>query len=235
MTTAPHVLVVEDEPSIARLLQVQFQAAGFDVTCVSTGEEALTVAAHPAGDGGGFAAIVLDIALAGALDGIAVCQSLRARDDWTPVVFATARDDEVDRIVGLELGADDYVTKPYSPREVVARVRAQIRRDTLRRAPASAPTLGWGALALDLDAHTATVAGRPVALTRTEFDLLAYVLSHARRVCTRSELLAQVWGYPPDDATRTVDTHVAQLRAKLGEQCPIRTVRGLGYGTRPAP
>lgn len=222
MNARPRVLVVEDEPSLAQLVALQLDAAGYDSIAVTTGEDALIEAGR-----GGFAAILLDLGLAGALDGIEVARTLRARGDWTPIIVVTARDDEIDRVLGLELGADDYVTKPYSPRELIARVRAHVRRESAR---GTARRLSAGALVLDLDAHAATLRGAEVALTPTEFGLLAYLLERPRRVCTRGELLQHVWGYPDDDTTRTVDTHVAQLRAKLGDDSPIRTVRGVGYG-----
>lgn len=222
MSVRPRVLVVEDEPSLAELLRLQLDAAGFDAVATDSGEHALDLAARDA-----FAVVLLDVGLSGRLDGIDVCRTLRARADWTPVIFVTARDDEVDRIVGLELGADDYVTKPYSTRELVARVRAHARRAEL---VTPNRTLVVGELVVDLDAHSVVLRGEEVPLTATEFALLAHLLRHPGRVSTRADLLANVWGYPADDATRTVDTHVAQLRSKLGADCPIRTVRGVGYG-----
>jgi DNA-binding response OmpR family regulator len=169
-------------------------------------------------------AVVLDIGLPG-MDGIEVCRSLRAADDWTPVLFVTARDDEVDRVLGLELGADDYVTKPFSPRELVARVRTVLRRTA---GPARAH-LTLGAVDVDREARRVTVAGAEVVLTPTEFDLLTHLVAHPERVFTREELLSAVWGYAASAGTRTVDVHVAQLRAKLGDATPVRTVRGVGY------
>src|SRR6185295_2860041 len=149
------------------------------------------------------------------MDGTEVCRRLRETGDWTPVIFLTARDDEVDRVVGLELGADDYVTKPFSPRELVARVRAVLRRtdgppsgqERVRRV---------GSVTLDPGRREVTAAGAPVQLTSTEFDLLAYLMGRPGRVFTRDELLASVWGYADLAGTRTVDVHVAQVRAKLG-------------------
>jgi DNA-binding response OmpR family regulator len=153
---------------------------------------------------------------------------MRAADDWTPVIFLTARDDEVDRIVGLELGADDYVTKPFSPRELVARIKAVLRRSVTAPEPDRSRTLG--VCRIDPATRAVTVDGAPIMLTATEFDLLAHLMARPGRVFTREELLSAVWGYASHAGTRTVDVHVAQVRAKLGEGANvIRTVRGVGY------
>jgi len=159
------------------------------------------------------------------MDGVEVCRTLRAERDLTPILFVTARDEEVDRILGLELGADDYMTKPFSPRELVARVRAVLRRGA---APA-APVLELGPVRLDRERRTVLSGGAEVDLTPTEFELLAHLLAHPGRVFTRDELLSSVWGYLAAGGTRTVDVHIAQLRAKLGPTAPLRTVRGVGY------
>jgi DNA-binding response OmpR family regulator len=230
MSTDSRVLVVEDEPALAELLRLQLAGAGFGVSTVPTGEEALAVQAGARHD-----LVLLDIGLAGDLDGIDVCRLWRAAGDWTPVVFLTARDDEVDRVLGLELGADDYVTKPYSPRELVAKVKALLRRHRMSSTGAGAGVLRHGRLGVDVDGRLAFLDDRPVALTPTEFNLLTHLLTRPARVHTRRELLGAVWGFPDDDDSRTVDVHVAQLRAKLGDDCPVRTVRGVGYGIhRPA-
>jgi DNA-binding response OmpR family regulator len=147
------------------------------------------------------------------------------------VLFVTARDDEVDRVLGLELGADDYVTKPFSPRELVARVRTVLRRAGPR--PERDDVLRAGAVTLDVGARRARAGEREVALTATEFGLLAHLMRSPDRVLTREQLLAAVWGYAASAGTRTVDVHVAQLRAKLGSDAPIRTVRGVGYAGTP--
>ena len=144
-----------------------------------------------------------------------------------PILFCTARDDEVDRVLGLELGADDYITKPFSPREVVARVKSVVRRASLVTAD-EAP-LQVGDVVVDLVTRRVTVASEPVSLTATEFDLLAYLMRHPGRVYSREQLLSKIWGYAAVVDTRTVDVHVAQVRAKLGDRSPIRTVRGVGY------
>jgi len=171
-------------------------------------------------------AVVLDVGLPG-MDGVEVCRRLRAADDWTPVLFVTARDDEIDRVLGLETGADDYVTKPFSPRELVARVRTVLRRAA--GPPARSETLALGAVVLDVDRRRVRVDAADVALTSTEFDLLAHLMRSPGRVFSRDQLLGAVWGYAAAAGSRTVDVHVAQLRAKLGPGSPIRTVRGVGY------
>lgn len=218
------VLVAEDERAIADLQRLYLTEAGFGVHVERSGDAVLAAVQRlrPV-------AIVLDIGLPGR-DGLEVCRSLRSTGDWTPVVFVTARDDEVDRILGLELGADDYLTKPFSPRELVARIRALLRRGAL---PAqSAVTVG--AVALDPDRRTVTVDGAAVQLTATEFDLLAKLMSAPMRVFTREQLLSSVWGQADYGGGRTVDVHVAQLRAKLGAASPIRTLRGVGYSVSDA-
>lgn len=215
------VLIVEDEPAIRDLLSLYFRRAGHGVHVESRGDLGLEAARrlHPV-------AIVLDVGLPG-MDGTDVCRTLRQEGNWTPIVFCTARDDEVDRILGLELGADDYVTKPFSPREVVARVGAVLRRAAL--ANSVDRPLELGAVEMDERTRRVTVAGQPTALTATEFDLLAFLLRNPDHVFTRDQLLAEVWGYEAAGGSRTVDVHIAQLRAKLGDSSPIRTVRGVGY------
>ena len=212
------VLVVEDETSISDLLHLYLSKAGFRVHHEVDGYSGL-IAARSLSP----AAIVLDVGLPG-MDGTEVCRSLREEGNWVPILFCTARDEEIDRVRGLELGGDDYITKPFSPRELVARVRSAVRR-------ASGPTERYsvGSVTLDRVAHRVTLDGQEVSLTTTEFDLLAYLMARPDRVVTREELLDKVWGYPPDVGTRTADVHVAQLRHKLGPQNPIRTVRGVGY------
>ncbi|HVN12983.1 MAG TPA: response regulator transcription factor [Kineosporiaceae bacterium] len=225
MTAPPLVLVVEDEPPIADLVRGYLERDGLRVRVTRDGRSALdaVTAERPA-------VVLLDVGLPG-LDGTEVCRRMRATGDWTPVLFVTARDDEVDRVLGLELGADDYVTKPFSPRELVARVRAVLRRAAT--GPGGAGALCAGAVVLDRHTRRATAAGRPVELTSTEFDLLAHLMRRPGRVAPREELLADVWGYPPGTPTRTVDVHVAQLRGKLGDAVRVRTVRGVGYAVEP--
>jgi len=215
------VLVVEDEPAIADLVRLYLTRDGFGVQVEHDGEAGLAAARkmRPV-------ACVLDIGLPG-IDGTEICRRLRESGDWTPVIFLTARDDEVDRIVGLELGADDYLTKPFSPRELVARIKAVLRRTA--GPPEGSRVRQVGAIALDVERRSVRAGDSPVSLTPTEFDLLAHLMSRPGRVYSREELLASVWGYAAHAGTRTVDVHVAQVRAKLGDASPIRTVRGVGY------
>lgn len=214
------VLVVEDEAAIADVQRRYLLDAGFGVEVATDGPGALAaVRRHRP------VAVVLDVGLPG-LDGVEVCRRLRDEDDWTPVLFVTARDDEVDRVLGLEVGGDDYVTKPFSPRELIARVKAVLRRRT--RPPGT--VLEAGAVRLDPGTRRVTAAGSEVALTMTEFNLLHALVAARGRVVERAELLASAWGQADHaGGTRTVDVHVAQLRSKLGEASPIETVRGVGY------
>jgi DNA-binding response OmpR family regulator len=215
------VLVVEDEPAIADLIRMYLARSGYGVQVERDGEPALAAIRklRPA-------AVILDVGLPG-MDGIEVCRRLRAEEDWTPILFVTARDDEVDRVVGLELGADDYITKPFSPRELVARVTGVLRR--VHGIADAARSLQVGEVRLELAARRTFAAGVEIALTATEFDLLAYLMRRPGRVFTREQLLSAVWGYASMSGTRTVDVHIAQLRAKLGATSPVRTVRGVGY------
>ena len=216
------VLVAEDEKPIADLIGMYLRRDGFGVHAVATGPDALAAARrlHPV-------AVILDVGLPG-MDGTEVCRTLRAEGDPVPILFCTARDDEIDRVLGLEMGGDDYITKPFSPREVVARVKAVLRR-TGGPIDAEDRYLVIGAVELNRSRHRVTVSGEPIDLTATEFDLLAYLMARPGRVVTRDQLLSGVWGYSAAAGTRTVDVHVAQVRAKLGEASPIRTVRGVGY------
>ncbi|MGH3949418.1 MAG: response regulator [Pseudonocardiaceae bacterium] len=215
------VLVVEDETAIAELVAMYLRRDGFGVHVESDGTAALTAVRRL-----GPAAVVLDIGLPG-MDGIEVCQAMRAAGDWTPVLFVTARDDEVDRLLGLEIGADDYITKPFSPRELAARVRTVLRRS----APAASrpEVLAASGTRVDVTRRKVWAGDQEVALTSTEFDLLAHLLRQPGRVFERAQLLSSVWGYESAAGTRTVDVHIAALRAKLGPHSPIRTVRGVGY------
>ena len=222
LSTKGLVLVVEDERPIADLVRMYLARDGYGVHIEHDGAAGLAAARklHPV-------ACVLDIRLPG-MDGTEICRRLRDSGDWTPVVFLTARDDEVDRILGLELGADDYITKPFSPRELVARIKAVLRRTA--GPPDGERVRQVGPVLLDPGRRQVQVDGAPVALTSTEFDLLAFLMNRPGRVFAREELLASVWGYAAHAGTRTVDVHVAQIRAKLGEAGGvIRTVRGVGY------
>lgn len=219
------MLVVEDEPAIADVIRLNLSGAGYRVEIEGRGDRALdAVRRHRP------AAIVLDVGLPG-LDGVEICRRLRAAEDWTPVLFVTARDDEVDRIIGLELGADDYVTKPFSPRELVARIGGVLRR--AQGPPSSAPRT-VGGVTLDTVRRRAFRGDEELALTVTEFDLLAHLMRRPGQVFTREQLLSEVWGYSSVAGARTVDVHIAQLRAKLGDASPIRTVRGVGYAAENA-
>jgi two-component system, OmpR family, response regulator len=224
VTEAPSkglVLVVEDERPIADLVRMYLSRDGFGVHVEYDGTAGLAAArrVRPV-------ACILDIALPG-MEGTEIVRRMREDGDWTPVIFLTARDDEVDRIIGLEMGADDYVTKPFSPRELVTRVKALLRRAA---GPQEGRVRTLGPVTLDPGRRQVTVDGRLLALTPTEFDLLGHLLGRPGRVFTREELLAGVWGYASHAGTRTVDVHVAQVRAKLGGAAAlIRTVRGVGY------
>jgi DNA-binding response OmpR family regulator len=215
------VLVVEDEAAIAEVISLYLRRDGFGVHVESDGDGALAAwrRLKPV-------AVILDIGLPGR-DGSDVCRTMRAADDWTPVLFVTARDDEVDRLLGLELGADDYITKPFSPRELALRVRTVLRR-TAGAVPAG-EVLSVGEVRVDVSRRRAWAGDAEVSLTSTEFELLAQLFRRPGRVFERDELLSSVWGYQTSAGTRTVDVHIAQLRAKLGRSSPIRTVRGVGY------
>ncbi|EMD22754.1 response regulator transcription factor [Amycolatopsis azurea] len=224
MTTQPGrglVLVVEDDPAIAELATLYLRRDGFGVQVEADGGAALGTIRRlrPV-------AIVLDIGLSG-MDGIEICRTLRANGDWTPVLFVTARDDELDRLLGLEIGADDYLTKPFSPRELSARVRTVLRRAAGAAPPAETYTAGG--VRVDVTQRRVWAADTEVALTSTEFDLLTHLVKRPGQVFSREQLLSSVWGYAASAGTRTVDVHIAQLRGKLGGHSPIRTVRGIGY------
>jgi DNA-binding response OmpR family regulator len=214
------ILVVDDEPGLARALAINLRAHGYAVEAVGTGRDALSAASDEPPD-----LVVLDLGLPD-LDGFELCRRLRGSAD-VPILILTARDEEADRVIGLELGADDYVTKPFSPRELVARVRAVLRR--AEPLPADAELLELGELRIDFRSRTVTIAGSPVELRTLEFELLAELSRNAGHVVTRDRLLDRVWGVPFAGGTRTVDVHVAQLRKKLGRPGLIQTVRGVGY------
>ena len=221
------VLVIEDEPNIASFARMYLEAAGFEVEVSTRGDDGLERALSAPPD-----LVVLDLMLPGA-DGYEVTRRLRG-ESRMPIIMLTARDDPVDRVVGLELGADDYVTKPFNPRELVARVRAVLRRAEGGGAngggAAQAPaTLVLETLRVDVGGREAFVADAQVPLTPKEFDLLVTLLENRGLVMTREQLLEQVWGYTFLGDSRTIDVHVRQLRRKLGDACPIQTVWGTGY------
>jgi len=216
------IVVVEDDPHIADLVDLYLRRDGFRVLIATNGDQGLELARRE-----GPRMVILDIGLPGARDGFDVCKELRA-ESAVPVLFLTARDDEIDRVLGLELGADDYITKPFSPRELVARVRAVLRRsdDSMHRRP---DTIELADLVVHLGGREVFAGGEPVALTAREFDLLAFLLSNQGLVLNRRQLLQGVWGPDWYGDERTVDVHVAQLRKKLGARLPLTTVWGVGY------
>ena len=218
------ILIVDDEQDVLDLLTFNLQKAGFKTIAARDGATALQKArdAMPA-------LIVLDLMLP-EIEGTEVCRQLKAdpKTAHIPIIMLTAKAEEVDRVVGLELGADDYVTKPFSPRELALRVKTILRRASGRGAPAE--ILKAGDLLADLAKHEVTVKGKPVELTATEFKLLTTLLERRGRVQSRDRLLMDVWGYEGEMDTRTVDTHVRRLREKLGKTADqIETVRGVGY------
>ncbi|MEX5717535.1 winged helix-turn-helix domain-containing protein [Geodermatophilus maliterrae] len=219
------VLVVEDEESFSDALSYMLGREGFEAVVAPTGPDALAEF-----DRAGADVVLLDLMLPG-LPGTEVCRALRSRSN-VPIIMLTAKDSEVDKVVGLELGADDYVTKPYSARELVARIRAVLRRRGDAEAPADG-TLEAGPVRMDVERHVVAVDGEPVALPLKEFDLLELLLRNAGRVLTRGQLIDRVWGSDYVGDTKTLDVHVKRLRAKI-EPDPANpkhlvTVRGLGY------
>jgi DNA-binding response OmpR family regulator len=214
------VLVIEDEQNIANVVRIALEREGFHVAMFRTGEEGLSELERRS-----FSLVILDIGLPG-MDGFEVCRRIR-RNSGIPVIMLTARDEEVDRVVGLELGADDYVPKPFSPRELAARVKAVLRRT--RPGQPTSDTIQQGDLIVRLPEREVTVSGAVIELTPKEFDLVAFLMANPGVVFSREQLLERVWGVGFPCGTRTVDQHVAQLRAKLGRRDPIETVRGVGY------
>jgi DNA-binding response OmpR family regulator len=219
------ILVVDDEPKILKTVRAYLENAGFRVVTAGDGQMALTVYRHEKP-----ALVVLDLGLPG-MDGLDVARTLR-RDSNVPIIMLTARVDEADKLIGLELGSDDYVTKPFSPRELVARVRAVLRRTSGEREGAPVPIVA-GDVAIDIERRQVAVSGQPVELTPTEFDLLVVLARHPGRVFTRLELLDRVQGYAFEGYERTVDAHVKNLRQKI-EPDPkqpryLLTVYGVGY------
>ncbi len=215
------IVVVEDDNNIADLLDLYLRREGFRVLQANTGQAGLDAIQreHPR-------LAILDVSLPGGMDGLEVCRRVRASNPL-PMLMLTARDSEVDRVLGLEMGADDYVTKPFSPREVVARVKAILRRS---EGPAERPeVLSAGGVEVDLARREARVEGQVVALTSREFQLLAFFAERPGRALSRQQLLDGVWGPGWYGDDRTVDAHVRQLRKKLGDALPLNTVWGMGY------
>jgi DNA-binding response OmpR family regulator len=221
------VLVVEDESSIASFVALYLKNAGYRVQTAGTGQDALDALSRERPD-----LIVLDLMLPD-IDGIEVCRRVRRGSD-IPILMLTARDEDVDKIIGLEVGADDYLTKPFNPRELVARVKSILRRAVPERREPQERQLKHGLLQIDAGRREVHVDGKEVQLAPKEFDLLWELLDHRGLVLTRDQLLERVWGYTFAGDTRTVDVHVRQLRRKLGEASPIVTVWGVGYKVAPA-
>jgi DNA-binding response OmpR family regulator len=226
----PRVLVVEDSADIAELIRHYLERANYTVDRVTSGSDALPRIRQSPPD-----LVILDLMLPG-MDGLLVCQALR-RDPAAahlPVIMLTARGEEADRIRGLELGADDYVTKPFSPKELVARVGALLRRSS--RPDTAAQVLRYGALTVDIDQHVVSCEGRDIKLTAKEFLLLRYLIEHRGRVLSRDRLLTDVWGYQYTGGTRTVDVHVRRLREKLPMlETSLATIKQFGYKLEDAP
>ncbi|KAB1915387.1 response regulator transcription factor [Micromonospora sp. AMSO31t] len=224
------VLVVEDEESFSDALSYMLRKEGFEVSVAATGPSALTEFDRTGAD-----IVLLDLMLP-EMSGTEVCRQLRQRSH-VPIIMVTARDSEIDKVVGLEIGADDYVTKPYSPRELVARIRAVLRRQTADATESGAPTLAAGPVRMDIERHVVTVDGGAVQLPLKEFELLELLLRNAGRVLTRGQLIDRVWGADYVGDTKTLDVHVKRLRSKVEPEpsAPryIVTVRGLGYKFEP--
>ncbi len=221
---AEKILVVEDERNIASFVAMYLKNARYQVDIARDGAEALQKADSINPD-----LVVLDLMLPD-IDGLEVCRQIRSTSD-VPILMLTARDDDVDKIVGLEVGADDYLTKPFNPRELVARIKSILRRSsqTARSSRPQEAAMDHGNLRIDAGRREVTVSGRHVQLAPKEFDLLWELLDHRGLVLTRDQLLERVWGYTFAGDTRTVDVHVRQLRRKLGDDCPVATVWGVGY------
>lgn len=228
---AVRCLVVDDEPELAGIVADYFSREGYAVRRVGDGRSAIEVAGDWRPD-----VVILDLMLPG-VDGLEVCRQLRTFSD-AYVIMLTARGDEIDKLIGLSVGADDYLTKPFSPRELLARVKAMLRRPRAQRGSSAAGAiLRLGVLIVDLDAREATVAGRAVELTRIEFDILGAMAAAPRTAFSRRQLINAVWGADWFGDDHIVDVHVAHLRRKLGDDAAsprfVRTVRGIGYGLGP--
>ncbi len=220
------ILVVEDEESLSEAIAFLLSKEGFEVEIAATGPAAIEKFELNGAD-----LILLDLMLPG-LSGTEVCRQIRAKSS-VPIIMLTAKDSEIDKVVGLELGADDYVTKPYSSRELIARIRAVLRRGEMLESNTEVGILSVGPVRLDIDRHIITVNGLPVALPLKEFELLEFLMRNAGRVLTRMQLIDRVWGSDYVGDTKTLDVHIKRLRAKI-EKDPanpvfILTIRGLGY------
>ena len=222
-----NLLILEDDADIRQALDQHLRREGFVPFLAGTGKEALRILES----GAKLDGALLDLSLPD-MDGLDVLRSVRAnpKTRQLPILLVTARADEIDRVLGLELGADDYVPKPFSTRELVARIRAVLRRASFLEAQPEGQTLAFGPISVDLDMHVARVDGQPIELTRREFELLAYFLKNPKRVLGREKILQQVWGLEYLGESRTIDAHVRRVRAKLGEAANlIETIVGVGY------
>ncbi|MFC4403687.1 response regulator [Gracilibacillus xinjiangensis] len=221
------VLIVDDEQSIVTLLQYNIEKSGFQTEVAYDGVEGLEKAST-----GEFDLIVLDLMLPG-MEGTDVCKALRQKQVDTPILMLTAKDDEFDKVLGLELGADDYLTKPFSPKEVVARIKAILRRTRQRDTPSDQPFIKISDLIIYPQQYEATINGDTLSFTRKEFELLHYLAKHKGKVLSRDQLLSAVWNYDFVGDTRIVDVHVSHLREKIEPDTKhpvyIKTIRGLGY------
>lgn len=218
------ILIVDDEPDVVDLIEINLKALGFQISTASDGASALDKVQSKRPD-----LIILDLMIP-SISGLEVCKTLKKNSETAsiPIIMLTAKSEEVDRIVGLELGADDYVTKPFSPRELALRVQSVLRRGTEK--VTLDETLTIGAITVDSSKHEVLLQGKPIDLTATEFNLLALLMQRRGRVQNRDRLLNDVWGYEAAIDTRTVDTHVRRLRSKLGKHADvIETIRGVGY------
>ena len=220
------ILVVEDEETLAEAISFLLSKEGFDVAVAATGPEAIE-----SFDKSGADLILLDLMLPG-LSGTEVCRQIRTKSS-VPIIMLTAKDSEIDKVVGLEIGADDYVTKPYSSRELIARIRAVLRRGELNETADEGATLEVGPVRMDTDRHVISVNGEVVAIPLKEFELLEFLMRNAGRVLTRSQIIDRVWGGDYYGDTKTLDVHIKRLRAKIEEDPAnpvlIQTIRGLGY------
>ena len=222
MSDAGTIVVVEDDRNIADLVELYLRQEGFRVVQAEDGTRGIDAVKQQRPK-----LVILDVGLPGGMDGLEVCRRLRTENNHVPILMLTARDGEIDRVLGLELGADDYVTKPFAPRELVARVKAILRRTD---GPREAPDIVLvGSVEVDVGRREARVNGETVALATREFDLLRYLADNAGLALSRQQILDAVWGFGWFGDERTVDVHVRQLRKKLGDGLPLATVWGVGY------
>jgi len=218
------ILVVDDEPNIVQLARLYLERDGYAITSVGNGQKALDVVRAQQPD-----LVVLDVMLP-QVDGFEVCRRLRAEDNPVPIIMVTARDDDIDKILGLELGADDYLTKPFNPRELVARVRAVLRRGAPPQQMTPQAPLEIGDLVIDIAGREVLINNSPVELRTQEFEVLKVLAENKGIVLSREQLLSKAWGYDFYGQTRTVDVHIAQLRRKIAaSEIQIETVTGIGY------